>query len=103
MIESKECSACKETKPTSDFFKDNRKKSGLQSQCRKCMAKQKRERYANDEKFREKHRKYTEKNREWIRAKQRKRYLEKKKIKKFLEEAKRGIDYQKSKEMFDGL
>lgn len=36
MLTEKRCSKCGETKPVSEFHRDRRNKSGLQSQCRNC-------------------------------------------------------------------
>lgn len=37
MVNEKECVACHETKAEGEFYKDKRMKSGLSSECKKCV------------------------------------------------------------------
>ena len=67
----RQCSACGETKPESEFW---RKKDGLNSACRTCAAKAKRERY-DPEKARTMNRRYYLNNRDAVRTSN-KRYYE---------------------------
>lgn len=62
---TKTCSACKETKPVSEFHKYKQSKDGLRSYCKTCNCeKARRYREANKERVAEKDRKYREANRE---------------------------------------
>lgn len=73
---SKTCSRCKEVKPVSEFHKRKNRKSGLRSQCKKCInAANRRYREANKEKVRERTRRWSESNKEKVAEKTR-RYRE---------------------------
>ena len=38
-MNTKHCGKCNETKPTTEFSRNKKRRDGLQSQCKKCMAK----------------------------------------------------------------
>lgn len=52
----KTCSKCGESRPINQFAKDRTRKDGLQCCCRSCQSAFRRERYWNDEAYREKQR-----------------------------------------------
>ena len=59
----KKCSKCKETKQSSEFYKDNSKKDGYRPDCKACSKKRNKERYKeNKEWFVEKSKKYYREN-----------------------------------------
>jgi hypothetical protein len=66
----KACSKCGEVKPSSDFSKDSRAKSGLQSRCREC---EKEDRHASRDAIAERKKRYREKNLDDLRKKERER------------------------------
>lgn len=64
-MKTKTCTKCKETKPFSEFHKDNRNKDGLVSHCKSCISeKGRRYREANKEKIAESKRRHYEANKE---------------------------------------
>lgn len=75
-MKTKRCSACKETKPVSEFCKRRDSKDGLNASCKPCKSeKDRRYREANREKVAEKGRRYYEANKEKI-AEYRRRWYE---------------------------
>lgn len=63
----KTCSKCGETKPITEFVKDNRRKDGYATICKECRRKKDRERYQKlkeDPEFMEKHREHGRKYKE---------------------------------------
>ena len=61
----KKCTKCKEIKEYSEFYKDKRAKSGLQSECKKChSARTKIYREKNSEHYKEYHKNYYKENME---------------------------------------
>lgn len=62
-MQTKRCSACKETKPVSEFHSDKSRKDGLAAYCKSCRCKKGRSyRAANKEKIAEKNRRWQEEN-----------------------------------------
>lgn len=47
------CTKCDETKPESEFYPDNRRRSGFRSCCKQCQCKQTRVKYATNSDYRE--------------------------------------------------
>ena len=65
MKQTKVCTACKETKPLSEFYADRRMSDGHASRCKSCQRQTMRERKAQNK---EAQRRYREQNREALRA-----------------------------------
>ncbi len=77
MEQTKKCFGCNEVKPLNAFGIDNHKKSGRKSRCLSCCAEKLRLwRQANPEKAKERDRSWASKNKDKIRAKNKKRYNE---------------------------
>lgn len=73
------CNACCAIYPSSDFFKDKSRASGLSNLCKTCSADQRKKHYyAHTEESSKRHKEYAEKNKEQIKANQ-KIYYEKNK------------------------
>lgn len=51
-METKHCTKCRIDMPTTEFGRDNRRKSGLQAWCRACYRKSRNLRYMQDAEFR---------------------------------------------------
>lgn len=65
MENKKQCTKCKEWKNNNNFFKDNKMKNGLSSQCKECRKEKDRQRYIkNREKLLKTSKQYNENNRE---------------------------------------
>jgi len=52
------CSECKIKKPFKEFYKNSRKKNGLESSCKECVLKKKRNQYNKRQKLKQKVGKY---------------------------------------------
>ena len=57
----KHCSKCKKLLPITDFYKDKRRKDGLQFYCKKCQKQRLKDVWANDSEYREKRKQYKRK------------------------------------------
>jgi len=72
--ERKRCTKCEKTKPLPEFYKRKNGKLGLESQCKVCKIKRRRQYYKdNDERLQQYGRQYYENNKEVINQRQ-KRY-----------------------------
>jgi len=73
----KTCSKCKERKPHSEFYRNNRNKDGLQCRCKECHNKQTQQyKKQNPEKFREYRKQYYKENAEKFREYHKQYYKE---------------------------
>ena len=59
-VETKECRRCKVSKPTTNFYADNRSKDGKRSYCKECDKKQ-RQKYMKDKEFQARTKEYFKK------------------------------------------
>lgn len=76
MINTKQCSNCKEVKPVTEFYKDKKSKYGLRCSCKSCDRLQKKQyRKANKKKLTERNKQYYEANKERL-LEYRKQYYE---------------------------
>ncbi len=96
-MQTKKCSKCGELKSINDFYKDEARKDGHFSGCKKCEAEYRKERYKNNpESYKENNRKYREKNPE--KEKERKRKWRKKNPEKVKEINRKRYKNNKEKE-----